>query len=59
MGSSDQKSVSYMYNSTNYGTIKNEKNYALAYMLLSEFDFDIMYRSGKFNSVSDALSRAY
>ena len=58
MGSSDQKSVSYMYSSTNYGTIKNKKIMRWR-MLLSEFDFDIMYRWGKFNSVSDALSRAY
>ena len=28
-------------------------------MELSKFDFDIVYRSGKQNSVTDALSRAY
>ena len=54
----DQKSVSYMYSSTNYGKIKNEKIMRWR-MLLSEFDFDIVYRAGKFNSVPAALSRAY
>ena len=54
----DQKSVPYMYGSTKYGKIKNEKIMRWR-MLLSEFDFDIVYRAGKFNSVPDALSRAY
>ena len=53
----DQKSVSYMYSSTNYGKIKNEKIMRWR-MLLSELDFDIVYRDGKLNSVFDALSRA-
>ena len=54
----DQKSVSFMYGSTSYGKIKNEKIMRWR-MLLSEFDFEIVYRAGKFNNAPDALSRAY
>lgn len=54
----DQQSVSFMYNATNHGKIKNEKILRWR-MELNEFDFDIVYRSGKLNSASDALSRSY
>ena len=54
----DQKSVSFMYTTANYGKIKHEKNMRWR-ILLSEFDFEIVYRAGKFNNVPDALSRAY
>ena len=54
----DQKSVSFMYGSTSYGKIENEKTMRWR-MLLSEFDFEIVYRAGKFNNAPDALSRAY
>ena len=54
----DQKSVSFMYSSTSYGKIKNEKIMRWR-MLLSEFDFEVVYRTGKFNNAPDALSRAY
>ena len=54
----DQQAVSFMYKTTNLGKIKNGKILRWR-MELSEFDFDIVYRSGKLNSVPDALSRAY
>ena len=54
----DQQAVSFMYKTTNLGKIKNGKILRW-HMELSEFDFDIVYRSGKLNSVPDALSRAY
>ena len=54
----DQKSVSFMYTTANYGKIKNEKIMRWR-ILMSEFDFKIVYRAGKFNDVPDALSRAY
>ena len=45
-----QKSVSFMYTTANYGKIKNEKIMPWR-ILLSEFDFEIVYRAGKFNNV--------
>ena len=47
-----------MYKTTNHGKIKNGKILRWR-MELSKFDFDIVYRSGKLNSVTSALSRAY
>ena len=54
----DQQSVAYMYNSKNHSKIKNNKILRWR-MELSEYDFDIIYRSGKMNCVPDALSRAF
>ena len=54
----DQQSVAYMYNSKNHSKIKNNKILQWQ-MELSEYDFDIVYRSGKINCVPDALSRAF
>ena len=54
----DQKLVSFMYGSTSFGKIKNEKIIRWR-MLLSEFDFEIVYRAGKFCNAPDALSQAY
>ena len=47
-----------MYNSKNHSKIKNNKILRL-WMELSEYDFDIVYRSGKMNCVPDALSRPF
>jgi len=41
----DQRSVAFMYNNNNHGKIKNDKVLQWR-MELSEFDFDIAYRSG-------------
>ena len=52
----DQKSVSFMFDSKNYGKIKNDK--ILRWRIdLACFDFDIVYRPGKCNAPADALSR--
>ena len=54
----DQRSVAFMYYNNNHGKIKND-NVLRWRMELSEFDFDIAYRSGKLNAAPDALSRVY
>jgi len=54
----DQRSVSFTYSGENHGKIKNDK-VLLWRMQLNEFDFEIVYRSGKLNSAPDALSRVY
>jgi len=54
----DQRSVSFMYSGENCGKIKNDKVLRWR-MELNEFDFDIVYRSGKLNSAPDAFSRVY
>ena len=52
----DQKSVSFMFDSRNFGKIKNEK--ILRWRIeLSCFDFGIIYRPGGDNAPADALSR--
>ena len=54
----DQKSVSFMYDNKRHSKVENEK--ILHWKLdLSHYDYDIIYRAGKHNSVPDALSRAY
>ena len=47
-----------MYGAKNHSKIKNNKILRWR-MELSEYDFDIIYRSGKMNCVPDALSRAF
>ena len=47
-----------MYNSKNHSKVKNNKILRWR-MELSEYDFDVVYRSRKMSSVSDALSRAF
>ena len=55
---SRKQSVPFMYSATSHGKIKNNKILRWQ-MELSEFGFNIVYRSGKMNSVPDALSRAF
>ena len=54
----DQRAVKFMYSSTSYGKIKNEKIMWWR-MFLCEFDFEIVYRAGKLNNVPDGLSRVH
>ena len=54
----DQRSVAFMYNNENHGKIKNDKVLRW-WMELSEFAFDIAYRSGKLNAAPDTLSLVY
>jgi len=55
----DQQSVSIMYNVLpQYSKIKNEKIMRWR-MQISEFDFEVVFRPGKLNSVPNARSRAY
>jgi len=54
----DQRSVSFMCSGENRGKIKNDEVLRWR-MELHEFDFEIVYRSGKLNSAPDALSRVY
>ena len=52
----DQKSVSYMFNTKHHGKIKSDK--IMRWRIeLSTFHFDIVYRSGQENIPADALSR--
>lgn len=52
----DQKSVSFMFNATNFGKVKNEK--ILRWRLeLSCFNYEIIYRPGNQNEAADAFSR--
>ena len=54
----DQRSVSFMYDVRHSSKIKNKKIMRWR-MQLNEFDFEVVFRPGKLNSVPDALSRAY
>ncbi|XP_054285284.1 uncharacterized protein LOC129001850 [Macrosteles quadrilineatus] len=52
----DQKSVSFMFNSKISGKIKNDK--IMRWRLeLSSYSYDIVYRPGKLNVAADSLSR--
>jgi transposase InsO family protein len=51
----DQKSISYIYSNPT-SRIKNEK-LARWRLELSEFDYDIVYRTGRTNVAADSLSR--
>ena len=53
----DQKSVTFMFNQTHTGKIKNDKIQRWR-LELSSFDFDIVYRPGQDNIPADTLSRA-
>lgn len=54
----DQRSVSYVFNKKHKNKIKNDK--MLRWKLeLACYDFDIVYRPGKENFSSDALSRSH
>ena len=52
----DQKSVSFMFNTKHHGKIKNEKIMRWRMDLLC-YDFDIVYRPGVENIPADTLSR--
>ena len=52
----DQKSVSFMYDSTRKSKIKNDK-ISRWRIELSQFKFDIIYRPGNQNVVADTFSR--
>jgi len=54
----DQQSVSFMYDVRHPSRIKNERIMRWR-MQLKEFDFEVVFRSGKLNSVPDVLSRAF
>jgi len=55
----DGPTVGFIYvQGENRGKIKNDKVLRWR-MELNEFDFDIVYRSGKLNSTPDALSRVH
>ena len=50
----DHKSVSFMYDNKRRSKVKNDK-----ILELSLYDYEMIYGTGKYNSVSDTLSRAY
>ena len=54
----DQNSVAFMFGNSRRNKIKNDKIMRWR-MELSQYCYDIVYRQGKFNVVSDALSRVY
>jgi len=54
----DQQSVSFMYDVRHSSKVKNNKIMRWR-MQLNEFDFEVVFRPRKLNSVLDALSRAY
>jgi len=54
----DQRSVTFMHSVKHLSKIKNEKVMRWR-LLLSEFDFYIVYRPGQMNAAPDALSRVY
>ena len=54
----DQRSVSFMFDSKDRGKIKNDKIQRWR-VELSPFSYDIIYRPGKENPAADALSRVH
>ena len=54
----DQKSVAFMYDSRKRSKTKNAKIMRWR-MDLAEYDYEIIYRAGKYNFAPDALSRTY
>ena len=54
----DQHSITYVFNGKNHTKIKNAK--LLRWRIeLSQFEYDIVYRAGKFNTAADTMSRIY
>ena len=54
----DQHSIAFMLDDENHGKIKNAK--ILRWRIeLSQFDYEIVYRAGEFNTAPDVLSRMY
>ena len=53
----DQRSVSFMFDSKGHGKVKNEKT-ARWRVELACFSYDIVYRPGSENTVADAFSRS-
>ena len=54
----DQRSITYVFIGKNHTKIKNAK--LLRWRIeLSQFEYDIVYRSGKFNTAADTMSRIY
>ena len=54
----DQRSITYVFNGKNHTKIKNAK--LLRWRIeLSQFEYDIVYRAGKFNTAADTMSRIY
>ena len=54
----DQKSILFMYENKRRSKVKNDKILRWHLELL-QYDYKIIYRAGKYNSVPDTLSRAY
>ena len=54
----DQRSIAFIFDGKNHGKIKNAK--ILRWRIeLSQFDYEIVYRAGEFNTAPDVLSRMY
>ena len=54
----DQRSIPFMFDGKNHGKIKNAKIFRWR-IKLSQFDYEIVYRAGEFNTAPDVLSRMY
>ena len=54
----DQRSITYVFNGKNHTKIKNVK-LLHGRIELSQFEYDIVYRAGKFNTVADTMCRIY
>ena len=54
----DQRSVAFMYDHKSHSKIKNSKILRLR-VELSQYQHEISYRAGKFNTAPDTLSRVY
>ena len=54
----DQRSIAVMFDGKNHEKIKNA-NILRWRIKLSQFDYEIVYRAGEFNTAPDVLSRMY
>ena len=53
-----QRSITYLFDGKSHSKIKNAK--LLRWRIeLSQFEYDIVYRAGKFNTAADTISRIY